>query len=259
MHMAEKPFVDRSLWIPTGLGLLAMLGICLVLIALRVRSLPATPLEQPTETPLKFQYLATEPGVVLPTAVDTLTPDPATHTPAPTLPIFEPDANLDPTEPFATLPVFPTSTREISTAVDITSLPIGLTFDDADIRMIYDGNWIAQSGVRDAFQSTLHLSSTIGDSLELVFFGQKIRLTYQAGPGLGQIALKLDELDFVLDQSSSETSPGIWDSPILPLTSHVLTITHISGGAINIDALVVIDIATATPTITPTVTTTPNP
>jgi hypothetical protein len=257
--MSEKPSVDRSLWIPAGIGLLSLFGICLVLIVLRVRSIPGAPPAQPSATPLKFQYLATEPGVILPTPIDTFTPDPATDTPAPTLPIFDPNEGTDPTEPFVTLPVLPTRTSGIATDVNTTPLPIGVTFDDADIRISYSGNWISQSGVRDAFLNTLHLSSTLGDSLELVFFGQKIRVIYQAGPGLGQIAIKLDDLDFVLDQTSSETSQGVWDSPVLPIANHTLTITHISGGAINIDSLVVIDIATATPTTTPTSTSTANP
>lgn len=260
MHMAEKSSVDRSLWIPAVLGLFSLLGICLVLITLRVRDLPGALSEQSTATPLRFQYLATEPGVVLPTIVNTLPVDPATDTPAPTLPVFDTGEDLELTEPFATpLPVLPTRTSGISTAANTTPLPIGITFDDVDIRIIYSGNWIGQSGVLDAFQNTLHLSSTIGDALELVFFGQKIRLVYQAGPGLGQIAIKLDEFDFVLDQASSEASQGIWDSPVLPLANHTLTITHISGGAINIDSLVVIDIATATPSTTPAITTTPTP
>jgi len=84
--------------------------------------------------------------------------------------------------------------------------------------------------------------------VKLSFFGQKIRYTYQAGPSLGAIALRLDDVDFALDQASADTTLSEWESPILVLSSHSITITHISGGSINIDSISVIDLATPTPT-----------
>jgi hypothetical protein len=73
---------------------------------------------------------------------------------------------------------------------------------------------------------------------------------------LGTIAIKLDSVDFTLDQSDPETFIGEWESPILVLSSHSITITHISGGSINLDSITVLDVATPTPTLTPTTTST---
>ena len=187
----------------------------------------------------------------MPTQVETATPDFSTDTPAAPLPTLF----VTNTPGFTAVPVLPTRTLAPTTVVNSTALPIGITYDDADIRLTYTGNWLPQTGVRDTFQTTLHISSTIGNSVQLVYFGQKIRFAYQSGPSLGQIAIKLDTLDFVLDQSNTVTENGVWESPVLTLANHTITITHISGGSINVDSLVVVDLSTPTPTPTATPTT----
>jgi len=69
---------------------------------------------------------------------------------------------------------------------------------------------------------------------------------------LGAIAIKIDGVDFALDESANTTVISGWESPVLVLSSHTVTITHISGGSINLDSIAVLDISTPTPTITPT-------
>jgi hypothetical protein len=124
---------------------------------------------------------------------------------------------------------------------------LNVIYDDGDFKFLYTGDW-HQNTVSGTYQSTLHISSTIGDSVQLSFVGQKIRIAYQAGPSLGTIALRLDGADFVLDQSSADTVLSRWESPVLVLSSHSITITHVSGGSINLDSIAVIDLATPTPT-----------
>jgi hypothetical protein len=88
--------------------------------------------------------------------------------------------------------------------------------------------------------------------VQLSFVGQKIRFTYQAGPSLGTVAIKLDGVDFSLEQSATDSVISAWESPVLVLSSHLVTITHISGGSINIDSIAVLDLSTPTPTLTAT-------
>jgi hypothetical protein len=150
---------------------------------------------------------------------------------------------------------FATSTivfRDSTVTPTATLLVLGRTYDDTDFSLNYTGAWIAQNGLSGVYQNTLHLSNTIGDAVQLSFVGQKIRIVYQAGQGLGSVAIKIDNVDFTLDQSADETSMAEWESPVLSLTSHALTITHISGGSINLDSMVVVDISTPTASITPT-------
>ena len=245
--MENKP-IDRSLFIPILIGGLALAGIVLVLVVLRLSAARPTVPATASPTPLRFQFLATEPGIVYPTAADTPTEAPAGEVTA----VFSPTALVLPTRPQNV--ILPTSTlppRPVNTATP-TARGLGAIYDDADFTLIYNGTWIGQSGVSGTYRLTLHISSTIGNAVTFSFYGQKIRLSYQAGPSLGQVAIRLDNQDFQLAQAALETETGEWESPVLTLANHTITITHISGGSINIDALEVIDISTPTPSITPT-------
>jgi len=250
--MDNKPPVDRSLFIPVIIAGFSVVGILLVLFALRLSATRGGIDDSITNTPVKFQYIGTEPLVALPTEA------------LPSTEETEPPATIAPTidlGDFITLPVItvpvtstvpPVRITNTSAAITSTNQPLGSSYDDADFTLAYTGNWIAQSGLSNTYKSTLHLSNTIGDAVQFTFFGQKIRMTYQAGPSLGIVAIRLDSSDYTLDQSATETRSGEWESPVLTLANHTITITHISGGSINIDSLVVVDISTPTVTLTPT-------
>lgn len=243
--MDRKPPVDPSLFIPIFIAGCSIFGILLVLLGLRLSASKGTIQTIPTDTPIKFQYLGTEPGFAEPSEASSVEPLPA-MTEAPTE-IFLP--------PTATIPIEETSLL-VATNTPITSTvtvqPLDLTYDDADSLLMYTGTWIPQNGVNGTYQSTLHISGSIGDAVQFVFYGEKIRVVYQAGPSLGVVAIKLDTSEYVLDQSAAETRLSEWESPVQPLANHTITITHISGGSVNIDSLVVVDLSTPTPTATPT-------
>jgi len=253
--MDNKPALDRSVFIPIFLGFASVLGICLVLFAARLGASRGTVQGGETTTPIKYQYLATEPGIALPTDA----PPATVPTEIPTLDtlVLPPTRILTDVPTLAVLPNVPIVS--VSTTASPTPLALNIKYDDADFKFNYTGNWIGQSGVSGTYQNTLHVSSTISDSVQLSFVGQKIRIAYQAGPSLGTIAIKLDSADFTLDQSDPETLIGEWESPELVLSSHSITITHISGGSINLDSITVLDISTPTPTSTPTSTSTATP
>jgi hypothetical protein len=136
--------------------------------------------------------------------------------------------------------------------------------DDVDSSLVHTGNWIEQSGLSNAYKNTLHISTIIGNSLQVTFYGDRFGWRYQAGPSLGTVAIHVTNMttsgeaaDFTLDQSASTTAAGEWESPLLATAYHTVAITHISGGSINVDAVILYPIATPTPTSTPTVTRTP--
>ncbi len=248
--MDSKPSVDRSVFLPIFIGFVSVIGICLVLFAARLSASRGNVQSGETGTPVKYQYLATEPGIAFPTeappATTVLETETPTSTPTPTR-IFFP---LTSTSTFVSTQVIqPRATNTLAT-FSPTPLALNITYDNADFKFNYTGSWVAQSGVSGTYQNTLHISNTIGDSVQLSFVGQKIRIVYQAGPSLGSIAIKLDNLDFTLDQFSESTLISEWESPILVLSSHSVTITHVSGGSINLDAIAVVDLAIPTPTLT---------
>jgi hypothetical protein len=258
--MDKKTPLDPSLFLPISIGVFSICGIVLVLLGLRLSAAQGGVPTLITDTPVKFQYLATEPVVAL-----------STESAYPELPAFEGEES--PTLPETPTGIFsppPTVTQALTTITQaltttpislatntpvtstVTTQPLGVTYDDADSRITYTGNWIGQSGVNGTYKNTLHISSTIGDALQLIFYGQKLQLAYQAGPSLGTVSIRLDSTDFVLDQSSPETRFSQWESPVLTVANHTVTITHISGGSVNIDSLAIIDLSTPTPTATPT-------
>jgi hypothetical protein len=252
--METKPF-DRSLLIPIVIGGLALLGIVVVLMFLRLEAARPAPPATESPTPVRYQYLGTEPVVAFPTFANT--PTESSTTPeaeqTPTALILLPRTPTDSDFEFA-----PTATATPPARPGGSATPtvegLRAIYDDVDPALDYTGNWIAQSGVSGTYKLTLHISSTIGDSVTLTFFGQQVRLVYQAGQSLGQVAIRLDNQDFTLDQSAPVTSRGEWESPIMAFANHTITVTHITGGAINIDAFEIIDLGTSTPTSTPTFT-----
>jgi hypothetical protein len=263
--MDKKPPLDPSLYIPIIIGVGSICGIVLVLLGLRLSAAQGGIQTVVSDTPVKFQYLGTEPGIALPTGIPSLETEESPTLPETPTEIFFPPPTEILSPPPTVTPALTTITQALTTtpislATDtpvtrtVTAQPLGITYDDADSRIAYTGNWIGQSGVNGTYKNTLHISSTIGDALQLIFYGQKLQLAYQAGPSLGTIAIRLDSTDFVLDQSSPETRFSQWESPVLTFANHTITITHISGGSVNIDSLAVIDLATptASQTATPT-------
>ena len=261
--MDNKPTFDRSLLVPIFIGCFSIVGICLLLLAVRLGNLQGNIQSIETETPMQYQYLATEPDVALPTdtlsAASTEIPtSTSTPTAMPTLTSALRSPSISAATATSTTTVVPGKTNTPVTPSS-TPLILNVTYDDADFKFNYTGNWIGQTNVSGAHQNTLHVSNTISDSVQLSFVGQKILINYQAGPSLGAVAILLDSADSLIDQSATETKAGAWESPVLGLSSHTITITHITGGAVNIDSITVVDLSTPTPTITPTFTATARP
>jgi hypothetical protein len=143
--------------------------------------------------------------------------------------------------PTATL----TATLSTATAAD--------TYDDTNPRFAYTGTWVSQTNVPGAYQGTLHISNTIGDTVTFTFTGNEIHLFYQAGPSLGTVAITIDGAGPPpFSQAQSETQIKEWVYELDSGGTHSIVIQHFSGGSINIDSLRV-----PGPTPTPTRTFTP--
>ncbi len=128
------------------------------------------------------------------------------------------------------------------------------TYDDDYLMLDYGDDWPCQV-VAGAYQNTLHVSTTVGSELKFNFTGQQIRLTFQGGGSLGTIRINIGGLNFDLDQSNGTDE---WVSALLSNGTYTVTITHASGGSVNIDSIIIPDIPTGTPpTATPSSTSAP--
>jgi hypothetical protein len=250
--MEKNSSFDLSFAAPILLGLLSLVGICVVLGTWLYKGDRAPASVAATETPFRFIYLGTEPGL------STLTPE-ATETPA-LLPTEGPtDENIiDLTEIVPSTPtaengtLIPTQTVVNTVPVTITpTIPAVLSkVDDTYFELLYSGDWVSQSNVSGAHQNTLHISFTTGNQALFTFVGQQVILSYQAGPSLGSLNINLDSVDYILDQSNNETKILDWISPKLPLGPHTLLFEHLSGGSVNLDSITIPDLS-PTPTATP--------
>jgi hypothetical protein len=138
------------------------------------------------------------------------------------------------------------------TATSASTAPLNAgTYDDTDSHLVYSGTWTNQNNVQGAYQSTLHVSSTLGNLVTFRFIGQEVRLFYQSGPSLGKLRVIVDDREFELDQFDTSTFTSEWVSATLTNGTHTVTIRHAEGGSVNLDEIIV-------PEVTPTLTPTPN-
>lgn len=266
--MDNPPSFDRGMWIPIGVGVFSLIGICVILVAGRITALRGNVQEVPTATAFKYAFVGTEP------VITTITPEPTEFaTPAPTEPPIDFFTSVPP--PFST-PVLltPNGTAKTPTSIVLrtntpiltanipartptsaSTAPFGAgTFDDPDYRMMYSGDWTMQSGVSGALNNTLHVSGTLGNTVSFRFIGQELRVFFEAGPSLGVMRLNLDGTNYDMNESNSTTQIYEWVLPSVTNGTHVVTITHLSGGSINLDYIIIPEVPT-----TPTKTATTNP
>jgi hypothetical protein len=266
--MDNKPSFNRDLLIPIVIGGLSVIGIiAAILIGRSLSSPPPVPMT-PSPTPFEYILLGTEPAVTTPLAegseIATLTEDPFGVTPvstspnspsAPT-PNILPPTNRTNTPGGGGLPPsgsggLPTATLTATLSTPSTSD----TYDDTDSRFAYTGTWVSQTDVPGAYQGTLHISNSLGDTVTFTFTGNEIHLFYQAGPSLGTVAITIDGAGPPpFSQAQDQTQIKEWVYELDSGGTHSIVIQHFSGGSINLDSL---RVPGATPTPTRTFTPTP--
>ena len=258
--MDNQPSFDRSLFLPIGVGLFSLLGICVILVGGRLNSARGTVEEVPTATYFQYAFIGTEPAISTVTLEETLDELP---TEAPIIletPTFESPptdfvliTNTPPS--IITLPPLVTPNTPSRTPTSASSAPFGPgRFDDVDSRFEYSGAWDRQSGVAGATGNTLHVSNTVGNNVKFLFIGNELRVFFQAGPSLGTIRLTLDNTSYVMNEASSSTQSYEWVLAAASTGTHTVTITHDSGGSVNFDSIIVPEVP---PTPTRTATATP--
>ena len=251
---------DRTILLPIVFGLLSLCGILMVFLVGRISSsMPTQPVVE-SATPFKYQFIGTEPGISTVVTEETGFPDGSVdgNGESPTFPMTDqPEPGIFERTPIPsrTPVVFATVTSisfftNPSSANGSTQLPLTIgTYDDSHPLVTYNG-W---SSVTDnnAYQNTLHVSNIATSTVTFRFTGQQFTLKYQYAASFGTIRISIGGLNFDLDQSNENSE---WTSAKLAQGTYTVTITHMSGGSVNIDSITITDTNTATPTATPTVT-----
>lgn len=254
--MDNQPAFDRGLLIPIFLSGFSVIGIVVVLLIGRSLSAPPEVPMTPSATRFAYVYLGTEPAITTPLTEGTevvLTEEPIFEEPTdPSPPVL-----ITPTRPGPSTPIIlPSATANTPmppTATSVSAPPLTPnTYDDVDSNLVYSppNAWAANN-----VGGTLHVSTAPGSTISFRFIGTQLRIRYQGGLSLGQMRVTVDNVSETLDQSDGGTD---WDWPnSLTNVTHTVLITHISGGAVNLDQVIILAPATPTPTVTPTRTSAP--
>lgn len=299
----NSPRFDITTYIPIGIGVVSLFGICLLLVASRLAAPRAIVQVPDTATPFQYVLIGTEPGIVTivptsefigtrevgfaitaqsgisgsgepPTAESTQQQPPeATRDTEDSFPTLRPPTRTlrptaaglistsTPISPLATAGSTRTSIPTVTHQPTLTSTSVAApplnagTYDDPDSHLSYSGNWVSQANVSGAQNGTLHVSQTLGNTVTFRFIGNQVRIIYQSGSGLGILAATIDGIAIVppLSQNGSPSASGEWAITDLNNGTHVVVLTHSSGGSINIDQIIVPDVTpTTTPAVTPT-------
>jgi hypothetical protein len=249
--MDNKPYLERSLLIPIGIGVFSIVGILMVgLLAYLDVPQPVASTVQ-TATPFKYILLATETSLSV-QGIETLPPQETTAA-APDNPVSPPTSaggnSIFPTQAPPQVLILPTNTLQgqipapsiipaTSTSTSSAGAASGSTqkYDETDEILDYDGNWQNQTGVGNAYQGTLTVSERIGNDVTFSFVGQQIVVGYLGGPDLGSITISIDDDEFLLDESTGNK----WVSPQLSSDEHFVILFHEEGDLINLDYIEVV-------------------
>ena len=256
--MDNQPAFDRSLLIPIFISGCSVIGIVVVLLIGRSLSAPAEVPTTPSATRFAYVYLGTEPAITTPLTDETqigpteepaFTEGPIVEEPTESTPVLMTPTRPGPNTPIV-LPSATGNTPASPTATSASGPPLNPgTYDDVDSHFVYNGwNPTGSSG------NTLHVSVVPGSTISFRFIGRELRLIYQGGSTLGQMRITIDNVSETLDQSSGNE----WVSDSFANGTHTVLITHLSGGSVNLDQ-VIIPQSSNTPTVTVTPTRTQPP
>jgi uncharacterized repeat protein (TIGR02543 family) len=132
-------------------------------------------------------------------------------------------------------------------AISVIATPVILStgvYDEFDPAFSYEGRWLTMESVTGPYADTLHYSYGMGESVQVVFTGQQVKLTYLAAPTAGIVDVYIDGVKVItIDQYSPNWDwQTTWTSELLSVGDHSLRVVHASEGSSsfgNIDAVTV--------------------
>ena len=232
--MDNKVRLIRELLIPLGIGAFSIFGICLVLvIASRGQTSPSTPATF-TATPFKYLYLASPtytPGAELETPPSEETSPVESTGPIMVLSTPEGESPATPNPESAQLNTPVSAPSQSLTASPTGALNIVDVYDDQDARLEYDGDWVAETGIGEAYEGTVSVSDSSGDDFIFFFVGKQMIVGYLAESDAGSILVLIDDTEFQVDLSTGVA----WTSPLFDSTEHSVIIIHVDDDPVYID------------------------
>jgi len=259
-----KTSFDRSILVPIGIGTFSVLGICLVLLTGYLGQPQANIPAGQTTTPFKYLFLGTETFATEP-ELKTSTPEElfkeASTASGPPSAIMTPtkisstqgqttDASIGiPTQVQTNVAStgIATQTNTITSnntpgstptpTFDATKAFTAGKYDDTAPLLDYAGDWVNELYVTGAYQETIYLSLEIAGTVKFKFIGKQIIVGYLGDTDFGTVAITIDNVQYVLDQSIGSE----WVSPQLTPGGHSVIIRHESGDLANLDYINILE------------------
>jgi uncharacterized repeat protein (TIGR02543 family) len=128
-----------------------------------------------------------------------------------------------------------------------------VTYDDRDANIVYKvGVWsqLIYPGI-GPYNNTIHRSTTVGDTATLTFSGIKVKLIYTRADTSSLIQTVIDgDTPAIWDANLASTQwQAIWESQTLTNGPHTITVTHLSGATMDVDAFTIVGLVCRTLTL----------
>ncbi|HEX2993308.1 MAG TPA: hypothetical protein VHP14_00700, partial [Anaerolineales bacterium] len=126
-------------------------------------------------------------------------------------------------------------------AIQIYNIVSPGIYDDTNNNWVYTGSWTAYTGT-GPYSNTLHYTTTVGDSVELLFNGVRFVLTYTKYANRGTFEVWLDDITLVTTinaYSATTLYQQTYVSPSYPNGNHKVKIKYKEpvGRVVDIDAI----------------------
>jgi hypothetical protein len=265
MGMDNQSQIDRGILIPLVISVFSVIGICIVLVIAYSQNdrlapgMPATsgpqqsqPREDrsflPEMTTATQEIDLTAPPEELDPVIETQDAAPVEETSTPALPPTEslapaatstqPDVQDDTEPPASSTPAPPatsspvTVTNAAGPTQDQSELFLAGKYDNNDARIEYEGDWTSELFVDGAYEETLSISTSTGNTATFIFVGNRIELGYFGYDELGTAIITIDGTAYPpVNQANGST----WLSPQLAAGQHSVVIRHQSGDMVCVD------------------------
>lgn len=238
--MKPRPSFDRALLIPIAIGIISILGLGWLFSISDLSEALGPPTVVPTAVPFDINAFETEVWASFPSATPTrdellalaTDPDPDAF---PSAVLETPSLAMTPSVESLT----PPSTQVTSTPDPSQVLAVG-KHDDTHPAITYDRFWAAlkNPGTANAYQGTIHMSTSIGNEASFRFTGEGFRLGYQRGRNFGIVTVLIDGQSFRFHEQAFDL---VWKSPSLSPGEHFVQIIHESGQSVNLDYIEILD------------------
>lgn len=238
--MQPRPSFDRDLLVPIAIIIVSILGLAWLFWISDLSEALGPPTVVPTEVPFDVNAFETEVWSSFPSATPTRDELLSAAT-EPGLDVFPSPLLETPTLAGTLIMESLTPPATLATAtLDPSQVLVVGKHDDTHPAIQYDRFWAAlkNPGTANAYQGTIHMSTSIGNEASFRFTGEGFRLGYQRGRNFGIVTVLIDGQSFRFHEQAFDL---VWKSPSLSPGEHFVQIIHESGQSVNLDYIEILD------------------